>query len=416
MTAEILCVGTELLLGDIVNTNAAYLSKNLSEHGIFVYHHAVVGDNVNRLEKSLCDALERADVVVMTGGLGPTYDDMTKETVSSVMGKRLVMHEESRNRILSYFECMGRIPTDNNMKQAMMPEGCVVFKNDFGTAPGCAVEKDGKTVVMLPGPPKEMKPMFDNEVLPYLTRNVKDVLVSSNVNIFGLGESSVEEKLRDIMVNSTNPTVAPYVGGGEVRVRVTARAGDEVSARALIKPVVDSICNLIGEEYVYAVDAKSPESELVKLCNQKRLVFASAESCTGGLISKRITDVSGSSSMFGYGLCTYANEAKEKLLGVSHETLEKYGAVSNQTAYEMAKGLLALSGADIVACTTGIAGPTGGTDEKPVGLVYLAIGTKEDVKVHKLMLGRGRADSRETIRLMASNHAIVKSLMTAKKL
>ena len=299
MNAEILCVGTELLLGDIVNTNAAYLSKTLSEHGIFVYHHTVVGDNEQRLREALNDALERCDVVVMTGGLGPTYDDMTKETVSEIMGKKLIMHKESEKRILAYFERMGRTPTPNNMKQAMMPEGCVVFKNDFGTAPGCAVEKDGKTVVMLPGPPREMKPMFDNEVLPYLTRDVKDVLISSNVNIFGMGESSVEQKLHDLMVESTNPTVAPYVGGGEVRVRVTARAQSEQEARELIKPVINSITDVIGDEFVYGIDALSPESELVKLLNKKNLTIASAESCTGGLISKRITDVSGSSSVFG---------------------------------------------------------------------------------------------------------------------
>lgn len=201
MKAEILCVGTELLIGDIVNTNAAYLSKKLSENGIFVYHHTVVGDNDGRLREALSDALGRSDVVVMTGGLGPTYDDMTKETVSSVMGKKLVRHEESEKRILAYFARTDRVPTPNNMKQALMPEGATVFENNFGTAPGCAIESGGKTVVMLPGPPKEMKPMFDGEVLPYLLRNSMEVLVSENVNIFGMGESSVEEKLRDIMTS-----------------------------------------------------------------------------------------------------------------------------------------------------------------------------------------------------------------------
>lgn len=414
MKAEILCVGTELLIGDIVNTNAAYLSKKLSENGIFVYHHTVVGDNDGRLREALSDALGRSDVVVMTGGLGPTYDDMTKETVSSVMGKKLVRHEESEKRILAYFARTDRVPTPNNMKQALMPEGATVFENNFGTAPGCAIESGGKTVVMLPGPPKEMKPMFDGEVLPYLLRNSMEVLVSENVNIFGMGESSVEEKLRDIMTSGDNPTVAPYVNDGEVRVRVTARAENRECAEKLIAPVVEKIKDIIGD-FVYGVNAVSLENAVVKTFSERGLTLASAESCTGGLISKRITDIPGSSAMFGYGVCTYANEAKEKILGVKHETLEKYGAVSEATAREMAEGLLRLSGADVAVCTTGLAGPGGGSDEKPVGLVYLAVGTKDGITVKKLLLGRGRADDRTNIRLLASSNALFEALKYAEK-
>ncbi len=414
MKAEILCVGTELLIGDIVNTNAAYLSKKLSENGIFVYHHTVVGDNDGRLREALADALGRSDIVVMTGGLGPTYDDMTKETVSSVMGKKLVRHEESEKRILAYFARTDRVPTPNNMKQALMPEGAAVFENNFGTAPGCAIESDGKTVVMLPGPPKEMKPMFDDEVLPYLLRNSTEVLVSENVNIFGMGESSVEEKLRDIMTSGDNPTVAPYVNDGEVRVRVTARAENRERAKKLIAPIVEKIKKIIGD-FVYGVDAVSLENAVVKTFAEKGLALASAESCTGGLISKRITDIPGSSAMFGYGVCTYANEAKEKILGVKHETLEKYGAVSKETAREMAEGLLRLSSADVAVCTTGLAGPGGGSGEKPVGLVYLAVGTKDGINVKKLLLGRGRADDRANIRLLASSNALFEALKYAEK-
>ena len=414
MKAEILCVGTELLLGDIVNTNAAYLSKALSEHGIFVYRHTAVGDNADRLKSALTDALGRSDIIVMTGGLGPTYDDMTKETVCELMGKRLVTHAESEKRILAYFERIKRVPTPNNMKQALMPEDSEVFKNDYGTAPGCAVEKDGKTIVMLPGPPKEMKPMFDNEVLPYLLRNSREVLVSSNVNIFGMGESNVEEKLRDIMLAGDNPTVAPYVNNGEVRIRVTARAESEVEAKNLIAPIVERIKEIIGE-YVYGVDAVSLENAVVKTFADKHMTLASAESCTGGLISKRVTDIPGSSEMFGYGVCTYANEAKEKLLGVRHSTLEKYGAVSKETAYEMAEGLLELAGADVAVCTTGLAGPGGGSEEKPVGLCYLAVGTRDGITVKKLLLGRGRADDRENIRLLASSNALFEALKIAEK-
>ncbi len=414
MKAEILCVGTELLIGDIVNTNAAYLSKKLSENGIFVYHHTVVGDNDGRLREALSDALGRSDVVVMTGGLGPTYDDMTKETVSSVMGKKLVRHEESEKRILAYFARTDRVPTPNNMKQALMPEGATVFENNFGTAPGCAIESGGKTVVMLPGPPKEMKPMFDDEVLPYLLRNSMEVLVSENVNIFGMGESSVEEKLRDIMTSGDNPTIAPYVNDGEVRVRVTARAENRERAKKLIAPIVEKIKEIIGD-FVYGVNAVSLENAVVKTFSERGLTLASAESCTGGLISKRITDIPGSSAMFGYGVCTYANEAKEKILGVKHETLEKYGAVSEATAREMAEGLLRLSGADVAVCTTGLAGPGGGSDEKPVGLVYLAVGTKDGITVKKLLLGRGRADDRTNIRLLASSNALFEALKYAEK-
>lgn len=414
MKAEILCVGTELLIGDIVNTNAAYLSKKLSENGIFVYHHTVVGDNDGRLREALADALGRSNIVVMTGGLGPTYDDMTKETVSSVMGKKLVRHEESEKRILAYFARTDRVPTPNNMKQALMPEGATVFENNFGTAPGCAIESDGKTVVMLPGPPKEMKPMFDDEVLPYLLRNSTEVLVSENVNIFGMGESSVEEKLRDIMTSGDNPTVAPYVNDGEVRVRVTARAENRERAKKLIAPIVEKIKEIIGD-FVYGVNAVSLENAVVKTFSEKGLTLASAESCTGGLISKRVTDIPGSSAMFGYGVCTYANEAKEKILGVKHETLEKYGAVSKETAREMAEGLLRLSGADVAVCTTGLAGPGGGSEEKPVGLVYLAVGTKDGINVKKLLLGRGRADDRANIRLLASSNALFEALKYAEK-
>mgnify|MGYP004468881211 CR=1 FL=1 len=414
MKAEILCVGTELLIGDIVNTNAAYLSKKLSENGIFVYHHTVVGDNDGRLREALSDALGRSDVVVMTGGLGPTYDDMTKETVSSVMGKKLVRHEESEKRILAYFARTDRVPTPNNMKQALMPEGATVFENNFGTAPGCAIESGGKTVVMLPGPPKEMKPMFDDEVLPYLLRNSMEVLVSENVNIFGMGESSVEEKLRDIMTSGDNPTIAPYVDDGEVRVRVTARAENRERAKKLIAPIVEKIKEIIGD-FVYGVNAVSLENAVVKTFSERGLTLASAESCTGGLISKRITDIPGSSAMFGYGVCTYANEAKEKILGVKHETLEKYGAVSEATAREMAEGLLRLSGADVAVCTTGLAGPGGGSDEKPVGLVYLAVGTKDGITVKKLLLGRGSADDRTNIRLLASSNALFEALKYAEK-
>ena len=404
MTAEIFCIGTEVLIGDIVNTNAAYIARRLSESGINVYYHSVCGDNNGRMKECLDLALSRSDLVITTGGLGPTYDDITKEMVAEKFGLELVLDKDILAKLEEYFAKSGRVMTDNNKKQAYIPEGAHVFSNMFGTADGIAVTKDNKTVIMLPGPPREMKPMLDNQVIPYLAANTDHILVSSNVNIFGMGESSVENALADLMKTSTNPTVAPYCGNGEVRLRVTARGKDEAEAKAIIAPVVDKIKEVIGD-FVYGVDVPSIESIVVEKLKERHMTVAFAESCTGGLISKRITDVPGASEVFGFGFCTYANEAKMKILGVKEETLAAHGAVSEETAYEMAQGALNVSGADIAVAVTGIAGPGGGTPEKPVGLVYMGVATKNGVTVKKLLLAQHKGHDRDFVRTLTANNA-----------
>ena len=407
-TAEILCVGTELLLGDIVNTNAAYLSQRMAELGIHVYRHTAVGDNPARLLAALDNAFSEADLVITSGGLGPTYDDLTKETVASYFGRSMQMHTESLETIRAYFARTGRVMTKNNEKQAMMPEGARVFPNHYGTAPSLAIEgvgKDGeqKTVIMLPGPPGELVPIFGEQILPYLMSRRGAVLVSKNVHIFGMGESAVEEKLRTLMTESENPTVAPYCKEGEVRLRVTAESLDAESAARMCDEMIEKIKASEVGEFIYGIDVDSLERAVVEMLHTKGLTLATAESCTGGLISKRITDISGCSDVFLGGCVTYSNEAKMKLLGVRAETLEAYGAVSEQTAAEMARGVRERLGADIGVSATGIAGPGGGTPEKPVGTVYVGISSARGETVRRLSLSSMR--SREYIRIVTAGNA-----------
>ena len=405
-SAEILCVGTELLLGDIVNTNATFISQRLAELGISVFRHTAVGDNPARLKAALADALLHADLVITSGGLGPTYDDLTKETVAEYFGAPMELDAHSLERIEGYFKRVGRVMTDNNRKQAMMPRGAVIFDNDYGTAPSLAIsggENDSKTVIMLPGPPSELVPIFREKIIPYLRERSDRVLVSRNVHIFGMGESMVESKIEDIMKNSTNPTVAPYCKEGEVRLRVTASAESEAKAREMCDEVIEKISATEVGEYIYGVDIDSLERAVVEFLRERGLTLALAESCTGGLVAKRITDVSGCSDVFMGSCVTYANEAKMRVLGVNAETLEKYGAVSAETAREMAKGARERIGSDVAVSLTGIAGPGGGTAEKPVGTVYLGISTKNGEEVRKLSLSSMR--SREYIRMVSASNA-----------
>ncbi len=405
-SAEILCVGTELLLGDIVNTNAAFLSQKLAELGICVYRHTAVGDNPTRLKAALEAALDEADLVITSGGLGPTYDDLTKETVAEFFGKEIALDVHSLERIEEYFKKTGRKMTDNNRKQAMMPKGAVIFDNDYGTAPALAVCSDdgAKTVIMLPGPPSEIVPVFNERVMPYLFKRRQSVIVSKNIHIFGMGESAVENVIADIMKNSQNPTVAPYCQAGEVRLRVTASAEDEQSAVAMCDSLIERISETEIGKYIYGIDVGSLEHAVVVSLRKKKLTLACAESCTGGLMSKRITDIGGSSDVFCGGCVTYANEAKMKLLGVKAETLDEFGAVSEQTAREMARGVREALGVDIGVSITGIAGPGGGSPEKPVGTVYVGISTVVGEQVRALALSSMR--SREYIRTVASSNAL----------
>lgn len=403
MKAEILCVGTELLLGDIINTNAAYIAKELANIGIDVYYQTVVGDNDGRLRESLALAFSRADIVVMTGGLGPTYDDLTKETVAGYFHKKMIMDDASLKSIEGFFHRLNRPMTENNKKQAMMPEGATIFPNANGTAPGLAVSENGKTAILLPGPPAEMRPMFQNVVLPYLMEFSDKVLVSHNIRVFGMGESRVEEALYDLMKTSVNPTIAPYAKSGEVTLRVTAAADTKEECEKLIEPTIKKIETVIGK-YIYGIDVPDLQTATVKELIRKKVTIATAESCTGGLVSERITEVPGASEIFGCGICSYANEIKHRVLGVSKETLAKYGAVSEQTAREMAAGVRKLAGADIGVSTTGIAGPGGGTPEKPVGLVYIGIESDKLTTVLELKLNYHKADERTYIRHMAAQN------------
>lgn len=405
--AEILCVGTEILIGDIVNTNARFISERLALMGINQYYQAVVGDNPKRLKEAVTGALGRCDLLIMSGGLGPTYDDITKECVASCMGRELCFDEASFAEIKRFFDFRGKTMTENNKKQAYLPSGSTIFKNNAGTAPGCAVEdfENGKIVIMLPGPPFEMKRMWTESVEPYLGKFTENHFVSRNVNVFGIGESELESRILSLMEKATNPTIAPYCGDGEVRLRVTASAKTSYECEKAVNETVKKLYESDIGEYIYGIDTTLEEA-LVNGCKKANKTVSVAESCTGGLISKRITDVAGSSEMLGYGCVTYANEAKVRLLGVSEKTLAEYGAVSEQTASEMACGVRRLASSDIGIATTGIAGPGGGSVEKPVGLVYLGIATKNGVRTKKLMLN----GDRERVRILASSNALAEAL------
>lgn len=416
-SAEILCIGTELLIGDIVNTNAAYLARRLAEMGIPVYHQTVVGDNPDRLRAALQIAFSRADIVITTGGLGPTYDDLSKETVASFFGRKLVMDDASLKAIRSFFKRMNRPVSGNNEKQAMMPENCIIFPNPNGTAPGCAIEGDGdmagKIAILLPGPPREMKPMFDESAAPFLERLSGQTLVSRNLHFFGIGESDLECRLHEMMTKNTNPTVAPYAKTGEVLVRVTARVHKKEEADALIDPVVKEICASVGE-FLYGVDVGDLQTALVRLCREKGLTVAAAESCTGGMVAERITSVPGASEVFEWGVCSYSVRTKQELLGVDSGLLAEHGAVSAETAAAMAARARTLSGADIAVAVTGNAGPDP-SEGKAVGLVYVAVDSAWHSEVLTLNLSRRDEDARAYIRTVASSHALNLALQTARR-
>lgn len=402
MNAEIISVGTELLLGQVVNTDTAIVAQELSALGINLLYSAVVGDNVERLRHAVDTAISRSELLIMTGGLGPTTDDLTKETTAACAGKKLVLHQPSLERIQNYFN--EKHVSENQEKQAWLPEGCTVFQNDNGTAPGCAFQaQSGCTVIMLPGPPSELEPMLKNYVVPFLKRGQEHVIVSHNVHIYGRGEAPVAQLLDDLM-NGENPTLAPYAKEGECYMRVTAKAPTVEEADEMCRPLIEEIRRRVGD-FVYSVDVESLEELVVGELAAQGKTLATAESCTGGLLSKRITDVAGASAVFHMGVVTYANQVKEDLLGVSHETLERWGAVSSQTAREMAQGIVRRSQADLGIGITGIAGPDGGTAEKPVGLIYIALSDGERTWVTKRH-PIGRTKSRAWHRHCAASQAL----------
>lgn len=397
MTAEIICVGTELLLGNIVNTNAAFLSEKLAYLGINCYFQTVVGDNRDRLLSVINTALSRADILIFSGGLGPTEDDLTKETVAEALGKKLIRDKRAEQEIADYFALRGRIPTDNNWKQADVIEGCEILYNKNGTAPGIFVSEGEKTVILLPGPPLELKSMFTDSVMPKLQQKCGQVFYSQTVKIVGPGESSVETQILDMLDTQDNPTIAPYAKTGEVHLRVTARAKDEKEAREKTAPVVEELYRRFGNA-VYTTDAdETLEMALTKLLIKKKYTMTTAESCTGGMIAARMVNAPGVSAVLKSGFITYANEAKEELLGVSHDTLEKFGAVSRETAEEMAEGAVKAAHTDAAVAVTGIAGPDGGTKEKPVGLVYIGVNVRGNVEVREYHFSGSRQKIRESV-------------------
>lgn len=399
MKAEILAVGTELLMGQIVNTNAQYLSSKLPDVGISVYYHSVVGDNPERLRESLELALKRCDVVITTGGLGPTQDDLTKETISEVCGRKLVLHQESLDAIKAFFKKIGREMTQNNEKQAYMPENCIILKNNNGTAPGCIIEQGEKVVVMLPGPPSEMKPMFDDFVFPYFRDRSSYTIESKFLRVFGIGESAMETKILDLIEGQTNPTIATYAKEGEVTIRVSARVEQGQDAEMLLRPVIEEIRKRTGD-CLYSEEDHTLDQVAAELLSRHKLTLATAESCTGGLISQMLTNIPGISSVFMGGAVTYSNDAKEEYLGVKRETLLQHGAVSSQTAGEMAWGVRNRLNTDIGVAVTGIAGPDGGTPEKPVGLVYIGLSSEKGTFTKELRL----LGNRKRIRTITALH------------
>jgi nicotinamide-nucleotide amidase len=379
------------------------VSQALSRLGINVYFHTVVGDNPERLKQAVAVARERADIIITTGGLGPTYDDLTKQTLAEAFGKKLLFDEAEAEKIRGFFrDRLGRLEiTENNFRQAMLPEGCVVFDNGCGTAPGCAFEADGKHVLMLPGPPRECRAMIESGMLPYLKKLAGDEIFSHNIHVFGLGESAVEAKLHELMETSSNPTLAPYAKDYETMLRVTARAGSQSAADELMRPMIERVMEELGD-LVYGVDTDSLENTVITLLRERGRTLAAAESCTGGLLAKRLTDIPGASRVFLGGVTAYTNEAKTKLAGVPRETVETYGAVSRETAEALAKGAREKLGASLGIGITGVAGP--GDDEfgNPEGRIFVTLASEDALVTRSLDLYYDR----ERIRIAAASHAL----------
>lgn len=402
MIAEILSVGTELLLGQIVNTDAQFLSRRLSALGITVYRHVTVGDNPVRVQEAIRQALTRSDLVITTGGLGPTEDDLTKEMVAEVFGLPMELHEESLRKIEGYFASMGREMTENNKKQAYFPKGAYIMPNRKGTAPGCIVEKDGKKAAVLPGPPFELTDMYEQQLEPYLLSLSDQVIASKFLRIVGIGESSLETQLKDLF-HWNSPTLALYCSPGEVQARMTVMCGRDEDPSPMLAPMEKEIRSRLGNHvYGEGLD-NSMAKTVVDLLKAHGKTVTTVESCTGGMLSAQLVDISGASDVLNEAHVTYANSAKERIVGVSHETLEQYGAVSEQCAREMAEGVLRISGADYGLSTTGIAGPGGGTPEKPVGTVYIGLAWKDGSEVIRLNLRGDRARIRSMTCLQALN-------------
>ncbi|HZX20875.1 MAG TPA: competence/damage-inducible protein A [Clostridia bacterium] len=401
MRAEIIAVGTELLLGETVNTNAQYIARELANLGIDTYYQSVVGDNVERLYEAYKIAFGRADLVITTGGLGPTKDDITKEVAAQFLNKKMVPHEESLEAIHEFFAKRGLPVNDGNRKQGYFPEGSIVLPNSVGTAPACIIEDKNIKLILLPGPPRENVPLFETHIIPYLQKYRDKVFVSRTLNVTGIGEGQMEEMIMDIIENQTNPTVAPYSKARAITIRIAASASTREEAERLIAPVENQIRDRLGI-YVYGEGNINLEAVVGELLIEKRLTIATAESCTGGLLSARLVNYPGISSVFMEGIVSYSNQSKVRLLGVQPETLERHGAVSEEVAREMAEGVRRIAGTDIGVSVTGVAGPDGGSETHPVGLAYIGICINGVTKVKKI----NTSGSRSRIRNRLANTAL----------
>ncbi len=423
MICEILCVGTELLLGDIINTDAAFIAKRLSELGITSYRQTVVGDNADRLREAIGEAFSRSDLVILTGGLGPTLDDITKKITAEYFGVPMYMDEAVRDDLVRLFDKIGAKMTENNLLQALIPEGAEVFFNKWGTAPGIALSKelDGKrkTAILLPGPPSECEPMFTECVTPYLHRLSDRTAYSLNLHLYGIGESRAEDILHDIMEQSENPTVAPYACEHEVRIRVTAFGESKEECMAMCRKKADEIYRTEAGEFIYTEtdnpwDAKnSVVLTLIDALRSRGMTFGTAESCTAGMISSGVGDIPGASDVLLGGIVSYANEVKENVLGVPHEVLSTVGAVSEECAGHMAMGAKKVLGCDIAVSVTGIAGPGGGTEEKPVGMVCFGLAVGDEVFTETKRFN-SKAD-RTRIRRLTTAHAMMMAIMKLRE-
>ncbi|MHB9094763.1 MAG: competence/damage-inducible protein A [Eubacteriales bacterium] len=404
MRAELISTGTELLLGQILNTNAQFLGQRLAQLGLDVYFQTTVGDNGARLAEVFNAALKRADLIIVTGGLGPTEDDLTKETIAETLELEMFLDEESLTHVQEFFKLRGRKMPETNKKQAQFPEGAAIIPNKMGTAPGVIIEAAGRIIIILPGPPVEMQPMFNETVVPFLKKKIgrnNSVIHSKVLKILGMGESTVEERIKDLVDEQTNPTIAFLAPRGEVFVRITAKAKTEAAADKMINKIEKEIRKRLGD-YIYGADDDSLEKVVAGLLKKHGLTISTAESCTGGMIAQRLTNIPGVSDNFMYGVVSYSNEAKTGLLGVPPEIIEKHGAVSEETAIEMVKGVRQSCGTDLAVSVTGIAGPSGGTPEKPVGLVYIGFSDRDTTIVQRFLF----TGDREVIRWQTANAAL----------
>ncbi|MDD2413710.1 MAG: competence/damage-inducible protein A [Eubacteriaceae bacterium] len=402
MNCEIICIGTELLTGDTLNTNVNYISKHLSKNGFSVLYQTTIGDNPERLQQCFKIAAGRSDIVILTGGLGPTQDDLTKETIADFFSMPMKRNEKQVRNMKNHFDRYNYVMTDNNFRQCDIPVGAKAIDNTRGTAPGIHIEKEGLSVFLLPGPPSEMSAMFDLYVMPILKNRIDQLVISRYFNVCDLGESMVEDTIMDLVSHQNNPTIATYAKLGEVLIRITANGKDAKQLNERLDQYESVILKRFGD-HIFTKSQRSLNQVVGKMLLDRHLTLASAESCTGGLIASKLTEIAGISDAFKMGLVTYSNEAKEKMLHVNKMTLEKKGAVSSETAREMCEHLKSISGCDLAVSVTGIAGPDGGTPKKPVGLVYIGVCGKNECYIEKCRFN----GNRQTIQQKAAQKTFV---------